>query len=83
MKRKLTQRQNVSIKRLLKKQAEGEDYASSGNEAPADVTSPPPEQVDEPVAEEAPKPDAADDEEDSGAKKEPETIEERQAKYKK
>jgi len=35
------------------------------------------------VVEEAPKPDAAEDEEDSGAKKEPETIEERQAKYKK
>jgi len=70
-------------KKAAKKVAEGEDYASSGNEAPADVTSPPPEQVDEPVVDEAPKPDAADDEEDSGAKKEPETIEERQAKYKK
>jgi len=35
------------------------------------------------VVDDAPKPDAAEDDEDLGAKKEPETIEERQAKYKK
>lgn len=40
--------------------------------------------MDDTVVEEAPKVEAADDDdENSGAKKEPETIEERQAKYKK